>query len=103
MKVFDISAEPDKTAQALMRPTFVPLRWHKKKDGTTFRVEITTCHFELKGRAVYLGIVTPLDGQRQTAHSIAKRKARKTIGFHDELSDVLPARRVRRARWIVVG
>ena len=89
MKVFDISAEPDKTAQALMRGTFIPLRWHKKKDGTTFPVEITICHFELKGRPVYLCIITPLDGQRQTPHSIAERKARKATWFRDELSDVL--------------
>ena len=89
MTAFDISAEPDKTAQALMRGTFIPLRWHQKKDGTIFPVEITICHFELKGRPVYLCIVTPLDGQRQTAHPIAERKARKATWFRDELSDVL--------------
>ena len=89
MTVFDISAEPDKTAQALMRGTFIPLRWHKKKDGTTFPVEATICHFELKGRPVYLCIVTPLDGQHQKAHSIAERKARKATWFRDELTDVL--------------
>ena len=64
MTVFDVSAEPDKTAQALMRGTFILLRWHKKKDGTTFPVEITICHFELKGRPVYLSVVHRLDGQR---------------------------------------
>src|SRR5262249_40916649 len=85
MKVFDISAEPDKTAQALMRPTFVPLRWHKKKDGTVFPVEVTISHFELKDRPVYLCIATPLDGQRQMAH-IAERKARNVTWFRDELS-----------------
>lgn len=89
MKAFDISAEADKTAQALMRPTFVPLRWHKKKDGTVFPVEVTICHFELKGRPVYLCIATPFNGQRQTAHSIAERKARNATWFRDELSDVL--------------
>ena len=89
MKVFDISAEPDKTAQALARPAFVPLRWHKKKDGTMFRVEATMCHFELKGRPVYLCFINPLDGQRQTAQSIDERKVRNATWFRDELSDVL--------------
>jgi PAS domain S-box-containing protein len=89
MKVFDISNEPDKTAQALTRPTFVPLRWHKKKDGTIFPVEATICHFELKRRPVYLCIVTPLDGQHQMARSIAQRKAQKATWFRDELTDVL--------------
>jgi PAS domain S-box-containing protein len=88
MNIFDISAEPDKTAQ-VVRPTFVPLRLTKKKDGTIFPVEATICHLELKGRAVYLCIVTPLDRQRQPAQSIAERKARKTTSFRDELSDVL--------------
>jgi PAS domain S-box-containing protein len=90
MNIFDISAEPDKTAQAMVRwPTFVPSRLTKKKDGTIFPVDATICHFELKGRPVYLSVVHPLDGQRQTAHSIAERKARKARLFHDELSDVL--------------
>jgi PAS domain S-box-containing protein len=81
MKVFDISDERDKTAQVLTRPTFVPLRWHKKKDGTIFPVEITICHFELKGRPVYLGIVTPLDGQRQWPIPLPNAKLERPHGF----------------------
>ncbi len=43
MKNTDISSEPDKTRQATKESmTCIPLRWHRKKDGTIFPVEITS-------------------------------------------------------------
>jgi PAS domain S-box-containing protein len=90
MKAVDFSAELDQTVQArISMPTFVPLRWHKKKDGTTFPVEVTISYFELKGRVVFLSVITPLDGQRQRAQGFAERKIRNARWFRDELSDVL--------------
>ena len=42
MKNTDISAEPDKTTEATKKnQTLVPLRMHKKKDGTIFPVELS--------------------------------------------------------------
>ena len=42
-------------------PTFIPLRWHRKKDGTIFPAGVTISYIELKGRTVYLCVVTPLN------------------------------------------
>ncbi len=54
----DISAEPEETAQAaLCQLPAIPLRRHRKKDGTIFPVEITTSHLNWQGRNVQLEVV----------------------------------------------
>jgi diguanylate cyclase (GGDEF)-like protein/PAS domain S-box-containing protein len=53
LKDIDISAEPEKTRKAVEEsPTLIPVRYHKKKDGTVFTVEITGNLLELNGRSV---------------------------------------------------
>jgi len=55
LKNVDMSAEPDKTKKATNDfYAFVPVRYHKKKDGTLFAVEITANLFELSGRKVII-------------------------------------------------
>ena len=54
----DVSAEPNLTrAAAFSQQTAVPVRWHRKKDGTTFPVEITARHFEWHGREVHVAAI----------------------------------------------
>jgi len=70
LKVTDITAEPDATREALRRASeggsvFVPLRYHRKKDGTVFPVELTASAFQLGGHT----LVTLL------THDITERKA----------------------------
>ncbi len=49
----DISNEPDKTAASLKnRESFVPIRMHRKKDGTVFPVEIYYTRFMLNGKEI---------------------------------------------------
>ena len=51
----DISAEPEKTKVATAEDhSFVPIRYHKKKDGTTFAVEISAGVTELDCRQVHI-------------------------------------------------
>ena len=58
MKNTDFSAEPDKTAKATQsRELYVPIRSHKKKDGTVFPVEITASIFEHHGRDVSIAAI----------------------------------------------
>ncbi len=53
LKNTDLSAEPDKTARAIKQELKVaPVRYHRKKDGTVFPVEITASYFEQEGRRV---------------------------------------------------
>ncbi len=55
LRNLDISAEPEKTKEATVHDhTFVPIRYHKKKDGTVFAVEISAGVAELDGRKVHI-------------------------------------------------
>ncbi|MCJ7541019.1 MAG: PAS domain S-box protein, partial [Desulfobacterales bacterium] len=58
MKNIDFSAEPDKTAKATQnREQYIPIRNHKKKDGSVFPVEITAGIFEYQERDVYIAAI----------------------------------------------
>lgn len=51
----DISAEPDKTKYATANDSsFVPIRYHKKKDQTVFAVEISAGLTELENKQVHI-------------------------------------------------
>ncbi|MEA5112433.1 MAG: PAS domain S-box protein [Geobacteraceae bacterium] len=53
-----LSAEPDQTRLATVdRFTSIPVRFHRKKDGTVFPVEITASHFSWKGRPVHIASI----------------------------------------------
>jgi two-component system, cell cycle sensor histidine kinase and response regulator CckA len=55
MKMIDISAEPTATRQAIaMNVERVPIRWYRKKDGSTFPVEIVANYFVYRNRKVHL-------------------------------------------------
>jgi PAS domain S-box-containing protein len=65
MKNIDFSAEPEKTIKAAQdRKAYIPLRYHKKKNGTVFPVEITASAFEYKGRDVYMGAVRDISDRK---------------------------------------
>jgi PAS domain S-box-containing protein len=54
LKSTDLSAEPEETKARVKQDdedyVHIPLRWHRKKDGTIFPVDITARFFYLKGR-----------------------------------------------------
>ncbi len=58
MKNSDFSAEPDRTRKSTHdRRSYVPVRYHKKKDGTVFPTEITASIFEYRGRDVHIAAI----------------------------------------------
>ena len=58
MKNTDFSAEPDKTAEATrLRGAYIPIRWHKKKDGTVFPTEISARILKYEGRDVHMAAI----------------------------------------------
>jgi PAS domain S-box-containing protein len=65
MKHTDVSVEPAHTRLAAVEgTTSIPVRWHRKKDGTIFPVEITACHFEWQGRLVHEAAIRDISGRR---------------------------------------
>jgi PAS domain S-box-containing protein len=77
LKHTDISAEPDRTRQAMGKHlSTVPIRWHRKKDGTIFPVEIAGSYFTYKDSNV---------------HVAAIRDITKRVQQEDELRQALEA------------
>jgi len=65
--VEDVSAEPGKTRETVGSGSiFVPLRWHRKKNGERFAVEITANQIEYQGRRIELATLRDVT-QRQHA------------------------------------
>jgi PAS domain S-box-containing protein len=68
----DLSAEPEETQRVTEETPIVadnqvliPLRWHRKRDGTVFPVEITGRFFEHKGRPVHVAAIRDTTERRQ--------------------------------------
>jgi two-component system cell cycle sensor histidine kinase/response regulator CckA len=58
MKNTDLSAEPHQTRKATVsRYTHIPVRYHRKKDGTVFPVEIIASHLEWNGKEAHLASI----------------------------------------------
>jgi PAS domain S-box-containing protein len=78
LKVTDISAEPEDTATTIRktiegRLTRIPLRYHRKKDGTIFPVEISSSTFSLQNRRMMCGAIRDI-----TEHKRAEGKLRES-------------------------
>ncbi|MEE8429742.1 MAG: PAS domain S-box protein [Candidatus Desulfatibia sp.] len=75
LKAWNLSAEPEKTEKAikLVEKTFLPLRYHKKKDGTVFPVEINANHFTLDGRKINLSAIRDITVRKQAEEALRKR------------------------------
>jgi PAS domain S-box-containing protein len=66
LHVQDLSAEPEKTRQYVGSGQYhVPLRWHKKKDGTRFPVEISAALIRQPGRVVELGVLRDITARHK--------------------------------------
>jgi diguanylate cyclase (GGDEF)-like protein/PAS domain S-box-containing protein len=71
LKNTDMSAEPEKTRKALEESsTLVLVRYHKKKDGNVFPVEITTSLLELKDRKVSIASMRDITGRMKAEEAL---------------------------------
>ena len=67
----DVSAEPGDTQQAMgSLVPHVPLRWHRKKDGTVFPIEISGSYFTYRGRKAHVAAIRDITGRRQAEEQI---------------------------------
>ena len=71
LRVGDISAEPDKTYAAIAdRQTTIHVRWHRKRDGTVFPVDIAGSYFDCHGRHVHVAAIRDITERRRMDEAI---------------------------------
>lgn len=67
----DLSAQPAETRKATEEGrTQVPVRYHRKKDGTIFPVEITGRHFNWQGRPVHIAAIRDITTRQRDEERI---------------------------------
>ena len=80
MRVTDVSAEPATTRSAIARAdregvARIRVRWHKKKDGTVFPVELTAGPLELGGRHVMYAAMRDIGERLRAEEALARSEA----------------------------
>ncbi|MGV7928197.1 MAG: PAS domain S-box protein [Spirochaetota bacterium] len=77
MHNYDLSAEPDETRQAVSEGlSVIPVRYHRKKNGVVFPVEITATHYEWQGRPVHIAAIRDI-GFRLEAERLLRESEEK--------------------------
>jgi len=86
MKNTDVSAEPDKTTIATRNhETLVNHRWHKKKDGTSFPVELSAGFTTFKNKEIQIVTSRDITERIKSQEALAKSEQK-----YRELADFLP-------------
>jgi PAS domain S-box-containing protein len=89
MTVGDVSAEPDKSRQAVAdEESKVRLRWHRKKDGTVFPVEIAGSYFEHRGRKLHVATIRDITARREAETSLRESEKKYRSLFESSLDAV---------------
>jgi PAS domain S-box-containing protein len=82
LKNSDVSAEPEKTRQATAEiKKSIPLRNHKKKDGTIFPVDISASSFVFNGRDVILAAIRDITERREAEKSLQHSEERLRLSL----------------------
>jgi two-component system cell cycle sensor histidine kinase/response regulator CckA len=82
MNAADVSAEPEKTAKALGETVpFIPLRYHRHKDGTVFHVELTASSFELRGRNTIIATSRDITARKQMEDELLRIQRLESLGI----------------------
>ena len=80
----DITVEEEKSVESIKQIingnlTRIPLRYHKKKDGTLFPVEISSSTFSLAGRKMLCGVVREITERKQAEEALLESEEQYRI------------------------
>ena len=82
MKNTDFSAEPEKTKEATKkRGAYIPVRYHKKKDGTVFPTEITASIFKYQGRDVHIAAIRDITERQRFEAQLQRSRKMESLGL----------------------
>jgi len=80
MKISDLSAEPDKTLDSIRNSeTYIRNRYHKKKNGMIFPVEITANFFEHEGKKIRMAAIRDITDRKVIEQQIEASLKEKEI------------------------
>jgi PAS domain S-box-containing protein len=84
LKYTDITAEPEKSDESIKQTVSgkisrIPIRYHKRKDGTTFPVEISSGTFKLGNRQMVCGVIRDITERKQSEEQIKASLKEKEI------------------------
>jgi len=76
----DITDEPEKSEESIKqlvngKLSRIPVRYHRKKDGTVFPIEISGSTFVYKGRDVLCGLIRDITERQRGEEALRKREA----------------------------
>lgn len=78
----DLSAQPDETRTATRQGyTKIPIRYHRKKNGTVFPVEITASHLTFKGRPAHIAAIRDISERLKAEQALmeSEEKFRRLV------------------------
>jgi len=66
LKAMEVSAEPEKTWDAIAhKHRQIPLRWHRRKDGAVFPVEIFCNEFDEQERCIHVAVIRDITERKR--------------------------------------
>ncbi len=72
LKITDLSAEPEKTIEAINKGVnHIPVRYHRKKDGMIFPVEITISFIDEDDRQLHMSFVRDITERKKNEEKLA--------------------------------
>lgn len=73
----DLSAEPDQTRQAMAEHhELIPIRWHRRRDGSIFPVEITARHLVWHDRPVHVAAIRDITERERVQQALRASEQR---------------------------
>ena len=81
LKSVDLSADPQKTmAELRSEINWIPIRYHKKKNGSIFPTEISISYFELDGRGLSASVIRDISYRLKTENEKRQLEAQLQRG-----------------------